>query len=42
MTLWLGDPAKAGELASEAGKITEATNAITQHAKDSLKIELKA
>ncbi len=37
-----GDPAKAGEMAAEAGKVSTATEAITKHAKDSCKIELEA
>jgi hypothetical protein len=37
-----GDPSKAGDIAAEVGKVTAATEAITKHAKDSCKIELKA
>lgn len=36
-----GDPAKAAELAKDAGKVGPATEAISKHAKDSCKIDIQ-
>lgn len=35
-----GDPAKTAELASDAGKVGPATEAISKHAKDTCKIDI--
>ncbi len=37
-----GDPSKVQDLASQASKVSEASQKITKHAKDTCKIELKS